>query len=149
MSIIPTQTRPLSTVSFDSTTDFIDLANHCEHFADTLVETEEPVLKRALYEQLTTCLTLLRPTLNDPIPPHLIESLTVDEYSAVPLGFEFDSESLCEYCLVLVRLLQKKMLPPDMEKTLTGLLTELVWIFSAELKAPRWIRTVDGIKHID
>ncbi|QLU99576.1 hypothetical protein HV284_09885 [Escherichia marmotae] len=32
---------------------------------------------------------------------------------------------------------------------LTGLLCELVWLFAAKLKAPRWLRTVDGAVFID
>lgn len=31
---------------------------------------------------------------------------------------------------------------------LTGLLAELVWNFAADLKAPRWIRTPDGVRCI-
>lgn len=32
---------------------------------------------------------------------------------------------------------------------MAGLLAELVWYFAAGLKAPRWIRTTDGVKVID
>ncbi|KEJ18825.1 Uncharacterised protein [Escherichia coli] len=35
-----------------------------------------------------------------------------------------------------------------MEQTLTGLLCELVWYFTEGLKAPRWLRTADGVKFI-
>ncbi|WP_165934085.1 hypothetical protein [Sodalis ligni] len=36
----------------------------------------------------------------------------------------------------------------ERERTLTGLLAELVWYFAADLKAPRWIRTPDGVRCI-
>jgi hypothetical protein len=35
--------------------------------------------RRAFCYHLAGCLNLLYPTLNDPIPPHLIENLTVDQ----------------------------------------------------------------------
>ncbi|EIH14943.1 hypothetical protein AB08_1484 [Escherichia coli 5-366-08_S1_C1] len=41
------------------------------------------------------------------------------------------------------------MLLPETETTLTGLLCELVWYFAANLNAPRWICTADGIQVID
>ncbi|WP_189315191.1 hypothetical protein [Pectobacterium peruviense] len=41
------------------------------------------------------------------------------------------------------------MLPQNMARTLTVLLGELVRYFAAGLKAPRWIRTADGVKFID
>jgi len=56
---------------------------------------------------------------------------------------------LCEYCQVLVQLLTERAVLPEMEKILTGLLFELVSYFADELKAPRWIRTSDGVKFIE
>ncbi|WP_271445828.1 hypothetical protein [Citrobacter sp. Awk 4] len=35
-----------------------------------------------------------------------------------------------------------------MEHPLTGLLCELVWFFAAKLKAPRCLRTADGVVFI-
>ena len=34
----------------------------------------------------------------------------------------------------------------ETETTLTGLLCDLVWYFADGLKAPRWIRTTDGVQ---
>ncbi|MDF3008249.1 MAG: hypothetical protein K0R86_2116, partial [Enterobacter kobei] len=48
------------------------------------------------------------------------------------------------YCLTLTRLLNSQSLPPDMEKTLTGLLCELVWYFTDIMKAPRWVKGIDA-----
>ncbi|EPJ5852567.1 hypothetical protein [Klebsiella aerogenes] len=39
--------------------------------------------------------------------------------------------------------------PPQAEEQLRWLLAELVDNFAAELKAPRWVRTVEGVKFID
>lgn len=149
MATTPIQTHPLLSVSFNAATDFTVLADHCDRFAETLIESNDPALRLALCGRLAACLSLLRPTLNDPIPPHLIESLTVNTLPASYPRFEPGSELICDYSLTLAQLLTGRALLPKMEQTLTGLLCELVWYFSAELKAPRWLRTADGVKFID
>ncbi|MBK1758051.1 hypothetical protein OFL77_18395, partial [Escherichia coli] len=83
-----------------------------------------------------------------PIPPHLIESLTVDTLPATPEHFISEPDSLCEYCLALLQLLLERPAEPKTEQTLTGLLCELVWNFTEGLKSPRWLRTADGVKFI-
>lgn len=149
MATTLTQTHPLLVVPFNAATDFTVLASHCETFAETLMESDDPALRLALCGRLAACLSLLRPTLNDPIPPHLIESLTVDFLPATHPRFEPGSELLCGYSLTLAQLLTGRALLPKMERTLTGLLCELVWYFAAELNAPRWLRTADSVKFID
>ena len=69
-----------------------------ETFAETLIESNDPTLKMALCGRLNACLTLLQPTLLDPVPPHLIESLTVDILLQIP-RFEPECTELCRYCL--------------------------------------------------
>lgn len=69
MATIPIQTHPLLAVSFNAATDFTVLADHCDRFAETLLESDDPALRLALCGRLVACLSLLRPTLNDPIPP--------------------------------------------------------------------------------
>lgn len=149
MATIPTQIHPILAVPFSAATDFTVLAGHCEHFAEILIESDDPALRLALCGPLATCLALLRPTLNQPIPRHLFENLTVDTLPAVSPCFAPDSELFCDYCFTLAQLLTKQALSPEAERILTGLLAELVWYFAAELKAPRWIRTADGVKCID
>ncbi|EFB2826085.1 hypothetical protein [Escherichia sp. 93.0816] len=51
-------------------------------------------------------------------------------------------------CLALLQLLLERPAEPKTEQTLTGLLCELVWYFTEGLKAPRWLRTADGVKFI-
>lgn len=143
------QTHPLLTVHFNADTDFTTLADHCDHFAETLIESDDPALRLALCERLTACLTLLRPTLNDPVPPHLSERLTVDTLPVNVPRFEPDSVLLCDYCLALAQLLTGNTLSPEMAQTLGGLLADLVWYFADDMRAPRWIRTASGVKLID
>lgn len=82
MATTPIQTHPLLSVHFNVATDFTVLASHCENFAETLIENDDPALKMALCGRLNAALTLLQPTLLEPVPSHLIESLTVDTLPA-------------------------------------------------------------------
>lgn len=149
MATTLTQTHPLLSISFNAAMDFTVLAEHCKQFAETLIESDDPALRLALCGRLVACLSLPRPTLIDPIPPHLVESLTTDTLPASSTHFDPGSELLCDYSLTLAQLLTGRALLPKMEQTLTGLLCELVWCFAAELKAPCWVRTTDGVKFID
>ena len=92
------------------------------------------------------CLALLRPTLGEPIPPHLIDRFTVDVLPDVLPEFTPDADLLCDYCLALAQVLLGRSLLPETETTLNGLLCDLVWYFADGLKAPRWIRTTDGVQ---
>ncbi|MEE7535862.1 hypothetical protein IV503_30015 [Klebsiella huaxiensis] len=107
------------------------------------------MLKMALCGRLSTCLTLLQPTLLDPVPPHLIESLTVDTLPVRSSGFEPECTSLCQYCLALTQTLLGQGFASETDKYLSWLLYDLIDNFVAEMKAPRWIRTADGVKFID
>lgn len=95
--------RDLLSVPFNATTDFTVLADYCARFAETLIETDDPALRLALCGRLHAGLALLKPTLHDPIPPHLTESLTVDTLPATPEHVVSDPDSLCEYCLALLQ----------------------------------------------
>jgi len=149
MVTIPTQTHALLAIPFDSTTDFTVLAGHCENLADALLHSDDPAQRQALCGRLDLCLAQLLPTLDDAIPPHLIDSLTVDERPITSPRFEPDADLLCGYSQTLAQLLTEHRLSPEMEPTLAGLLFDLVAYFADELRAPRWIRTDDGVKFIE
>ncbi|MCS2154967.1 hypothetical protein ACIPMZ_01945 [Scandinavium goeteborgense] len=128
----------LLTFPFTAATDFTDLADCCDRFAETLMECNDDVYKMALLGRLSACLALLGPTLHDPIPPHLIARFTVETLPETQQFFEPDAQALCDYCQSLTQMLCQQSLLPEMEKTLRGLLCELVWMFAGDLKAPRW-----------
>lgn len=128
----------LLTFPFSASTDFTVLADCCECFAETLMECDEPAQKMALLGRMGACLALLRPTLGEPIPPHLIGQFTVETFPDVPQQFAPDADVLCDYCLSLTQLIAGQSLLPQTERVLKGLLCELVWLFAADLKAPRW-----------
>ncbi|MFZ3391110.1 hypothetical protein [Buttiauxella gaviniae] len=145
MATTPTQTQvsersPL-TLSFDINTDFTVLADYCERFADSLIESAKPGERRVLCYRLAECLELLSLTLNDPIPEHLIESFTVDSIPTQVPTFEPELEDLCRYCLTLANILNSHNFSVMEEKVLTGLLFELTGYFADELRTPRFVRT--------
>lgn len=142
MATTPTQTHtsPL-TLSFCAETDFTLLADYCERFADTLMESDQPGEKRVLCYRLAECLEILSATLNDPIPAHLIESLTVDEIPTTAPAFSPNPEDLCHYCLLLAQILNNHHFSAREESGLVGLLFELTNYFADELRTPRFVRT--------
>ncbi|TKV13659.1 hypothetical protein FDX19_01945, partial [Citrobacter sp. wls619] len=79
----------------------------------------------------------LQPTLLEPVPPHLIESLTVDTLPASPPQFGPECTELCSYCLALTQTLAGQGFSSETEKFLSWLLFDLVSYFAAEMKAPR------------
>ncbi|HCL5074341.1 TPA: hypothetical protein N2F43_003674 [Salmonella enterica] len=149
MATTPIQTHPLLAVPFNAATDFTVLSSHCENFAETLIENDDPTLKMAFCGRLNACLTLLQPALLEPVPPHLVESLTVDALPANSPRFDPECTELCRYCLALTQTLAGQGFSSETEKHLSGLLYELINYFTAEMKAPRWLRTANGVKLID
>ena len=149
MATTPIHTHQLLAVPFNATTDFTVLASHCENFAETLIESKDIALKMALCGRLNACLTLLQPTLLEPVPPHLIESLTVDTLPANSPQFGPECTELCNYCLALTQTLAEQGFSSEKEKQLSYLLYDLINYFAAEMKAPRWLHAADGVKFID
>lgn len=137
-------TQSLITLPFTNNTDFTELADNCERFVEALVECDEPVQKMALCGRLSACLALLQPTLLDPVPEYLRESLTVDDLPLNVPVFEPEPDQLGRYCQVLTQLLMEGSLAPDAERVTGDLLQDLVTFYSDTLKAPRWLRTDEG-----
>lgn len=140
-----THISSLFTQPVSHTTDFTTLADNCEQFADALIVCDDPVQKMALCGRLSACLALLQPTLNDPIPEPLKESLTVEDIPAHLPAFEPEAVQLADYCLVLSHLLISGGLAAETERTLTGLLCDLTGYFASTINAPRWLRTENGV----
>lgn len=145
MATTPTQIHPLLTLSVDPNADFTVLADYCEQFAEAQAEFNFPGLRASFCERLIACLTWLRATQNDPIPPHLESQFITDAFPLVSPRFELDTEQLCGYGLALAHAINRQELPPDVEQTLSDLLFGLVSYLTAELKAPRWVRVGNRI----
>lgn len=132
--------QALFTSPFNHTTDFTELADNCERFAEVLAECDDPLQKMALCGRLSACLALLQPTLLEPVPEALKASLTVDHFPAHFPIFEPETDQLCRYCQVLTQLLMSGTLAPQSERVLRDLLYMLVDFFAGTLKAPRWLK---------
>lgn len=132
MATTPIQTHPLLAVPFNAATDFTVLASHCENFAETLFENDDPTLKMAFCGTLNAALTLLQPTLLEPVPPHLVESLTVDTLPANSPEFGPECTELCSYSLTLTQTLAEQGFSSEKEKQLSYLLYDLINYFAAK-----------------
>ncbi|MGL4726422.1 MAG: hypothetical protein ACRCWW_18265 [Scandinavium sp.] len=115
------------------------MADCCDRFASTLIEYHDTTENLALLGRLNACLALLLPTLDEPIPPHLIARFSVESPPTSVSVFEPDAETLCAYCQTLAEVLCQQSFLPKTENTLRALLYWLVWMFAADLKAPRWV----------
>ncbi|HCR1076033.1 TPA: hypothetical protein OMU12_003434 [Enterobacter cloacae] len=129
----------LFTTPFDHTTDFTEQADNCARFVEVLVECDDPTQKMALCGRLSACLTLLQPTLLEPVPEYLKASLTVDDLPLDVPVFEPEVDQLGRYCQLLAHSLSESD-----ERVAGDLLQELVRFYSDTLKAPRWLRTTEG-----
>jgi hypothetical protein len=145
MTTTPGFSHALFTTPLDHTTNFTELADNCERFVEVLIECDDPVHKLALCGRLSACLALLQPTLMDPVPDHLKESLTVDELPLDVPVFEPESDGLGRYCQLVTQLLLSRTLSARDERIAGDLLQDLVGFYSGTLKAPRWLRTNEGV----
>ncbi|HED6261798.1 hypothetical protein L8T08_12045 [Enterobacter bugandensis] len=145
MATTPTKTHPLFTLPLTHNTDFTELADNCERFFDALVECDDPTTKLALWGRLATCLALLQPTLLEPVPEPLKESLIIDEPPTRLPALEPEVDQLGHYCQTLTQLLMSGALAADAERVMQDLLFELVSYYADTLKMPRWLRTEEGM----
>ena len=93
----------------------------------------------------TACLALLQPTLTEPVPHHLQVSLTVETFPTRSPLFEPEPDQMGRYCQLLTHLLMSKTLSDEMERVAGDLLQDLVEYFADTLKAPRWLKTEEGL----
>ena len=109
-----------------------------------LVECDDPTQKLALCGRLSACLSLLQPTLLEPVPEHLKASLTVNDLPLEAPLFEPEIDRLGRYCQLLTQMLLARTLSANDERVAGDLLQDLVGFYSDTLKAPRWLRTTEG-----
>lgn len=145
MATILTHTHSLLTLSFNHSTAFTELADNCERFMDALLECDAPAEKITLYGRLAACLAILQPTLLEPVPEALKESLTVEHFPTRLPVFEPEADQLGRYCQVLTQQLISGSLTPDDERVIQDLLGELVSFYADTLKMPRWLRIDEGV----
>ncbi|HDR2862289.1 TPA: hypothetical protein QCK11_002268 [Enterobacter asburiae] len=145
MTTTPNFSHTLFTAPFDHTTDFTELADNCARFVDVLVECDDPTQKMALCGRLSACLSLLQPTLLEPVPEHLKAGLTVDDLPLDAPVFAPEMDQLGRYCQLLTQLLLARTLSASDERVAGDLLQDLTGFYGDTLKAPRWLRTTEGV----
>ena len=133
-----------------ATHDLFQVLDACQHYVDALIENDNDTECMALCGRLLAAFEVLKVTLKEPLPAHLIECLTVDvaepdNYRGV---LSTDSETMREYCVALTLLLLQRQQSPEQEEHITGLLFELVNVLVEDLKTPRFVRTEDGLTMI-
>lgn len=149
MTTTPNPTHPLLTIQFDSTTDFTTLVDYCDKFVDALINSEELSIKMALCCRLNVCLTLLQSTLDEPIPPHLVQCFIANKIPPSLPRFDFECTELCQHCITLTQFLAELGFSNEKGKSLIWLLNDLINYFVAEMRAPRWLRTLNGVEPLD
>ena len=110
--------HPLLSVPFSADTDFTVLATHCDKLALAPAECDDPAQHMAFCRRLAAALALLRPGLLDPIPPHLMDSMTVNTLPATFPCFAPGANTLCDYCQTLAQVLLCRTYPPEAEEQL-------------------------------
>lgn len=133
-----------------TTMDLFQMLDCCQNLVDALIDTSDNQSRMALCGRLYAALMVLEVLLKAPLPGYLIERLTVEkaEEEGCHCPLPTDSETLRGYCAALTLLLLQRQQMPEQEEQLTGLLYELTGVLNADLRAPRFVRTADGITMI-
>ncbi|MCW0312379.1 hypothetical protein [Pantoea ananatis] len=134
-----------------TTHDLFQVLDTCVRYVDALVECNDIADRMALCGRLLAALEVLRVLLDQPLPEHLIERLTVDkvDHKACRSGGSIDSEEMRQYCSALTLVLLNQQAPADLQKHITGLLFQMVSIMADDLTAPRFLRTESGLMMIE
>ncbi|MEZ7210862.1 hypothetical protein HN028_11260 [Pantoea ananatis] len=134
-----------------TTHDLFQVLDTCVRYVDALVECNDIADRMALCGRLLAALEVLRVLLDQPLPEHLIERLTVDkvDHKACRSGGSIDSEEMRQYCSALTLVLLNQQAPADLQKHITGLLFQMVNIMADDLTAPRFLRTESGLMMIE
>lgn len=137
--------------SLNISMDLFQILDACECFIDALIENGSTLERMALCGRLYAGLEVLKVVLEAPLPPHLIERLTVDvsQNGGYLSPLSTDSETLRVYCSALTLLLLNQLQSPEQREHITGLLFEMLNVLGDDLRAPRFIRTANGLTMIE
>lgn len=117
--------------------DRIELANISAAVVCVLNETDDCVIRAALCERLLQTLGHLRECCDTELSPHLIDQLIAGESlsNSVPVNWQ-DSVTQVDYALALTQAVMGGTLPAGVEKDLTRLLHDMVWLLAEFVKEP-------------
>ncbi|XES85352.1 hypothetical protein ACBV55_05655 [Franconibacter pulveris] len=134
--------------------DFLALAPACAELVAELLETRSTTARLALAGRLMLAVGLLKAATQGELTEQQRDALTVDAHPGEAATdhepvFESESDTLADYCHLLAVVLLSRTLAPQQEKTIAGLLFELVNFLRDSLTAPRFFRSPDGLRCID
>ncbi|HDW3275400.1 TPA: hypothetical protein RMM66_002568 [Enterobacter asburiae] len=127
----------LINTSISDSADLFELADACTAYVSVLVETDDAVTFTRLCKRLLTALKRLRECCDDDLPPYLVEQLIAGEKvtSCVPDCWQ-ETTLQVDYTVALTLAVMGGMLPASVEKELTGLLHDMVWLLAEFVKEP-------------
>ena len=134
MAIIPTLptsqsadsfTHQLLALSLPASADSLQIADACAAFVSVLVETDDAETRRAL------CGRLLHARCDSDLSPYLVKHLLEGEKidSCAPDCWQ-NTATQVEYAQALTQAIQGGTLSASVEKSLTGLLHDMVWLLA-------------------
>jgi hypothetical protein len=131
--------------------DLFQIMDRCLCYVDALIENDSTTERMALCGRLFAGLEVLKGLLEHPLPDYLIARLTVDEvqYVGCLSPLTADSDTLCGYCSGLTLVLLSQLHPTDLSDQLIEMLFDMLHVLVDDLKAPRFIRTSNGLAMID
>ncbi|MCS3602622.1 hypothetical protein M2371_001831 [Buttiauxella sp. BIGb0471] len=149
-SVIAGSIAALLKIPLGAMHDLFQVVDICQRYADELIEVHNHAEYIALCGRLLAGLNVLKVVLKTPLPKHLIEQLTVNEnnFAECRSPVSTDSETTCEYCSALTMILLNQQIMPEQQEQISELLFELLTMLAEDLKAPRFIRTTDGLAMI-
>lgn len=120
-----------------ATVDLFEAADSCTAVVCILVETHDITTRKALCVRLLHSLNQVRELCDKDLPPHLIEQLIAGEKisSNVPDLWQ-ETATMVDYAQALTQAVQSGKLPTKVEKELTGLLHDMVWLLADFVKEP-------------
>ena len=120
-----------------TTADCTKLADATAALVCVLVETDQLDLRTALCNKLLLTLGKMRECSDTEIPPHLIAEIIEGERisTCVPACWQEMSVQV-DYAMALTQAVLGGTLPASVEKTLTRLLHDMVWLLAEFVKEP-------------
>ncbi|NIY48284.1 hypothetical protein E2L00_12310 [Cedecea colo] len=125
------------------TLDLFELLDACETLSDELIESNNQTHQQALHRRLANCLEAMEAELEKPLPPYLMQHLTVEKLvDTQPQHLAGDSELLRQYCYALTQVLISQKQAAEINRTLNALLFELLNMLIEDLLLPRFEKSI-------
>lgn len=129
--------------------DCIDLAFRCSNLLDLLMEEASEEQTPDVLQNVAEALTALQGALEAPLSlKHILQLTVKDPITPEAYKLTHSSEALCEYCQAITTVLQSRACPKEITKTLVGLLFDLVNYQYADLTAPRFWFSSEGLRDL-